>query len=452
MKKRIFIGTFSACLAICMSSLFIVLIMLYNYYSGLYENEIRQNARYISIGVNTAGDKYLENNVFKTGDRITLIASDGSIKYDNKVNYEKMDNHKDREEFQEAIKTGEGESLRYSNTLSERTYYYALLLNNGDVLRVSGTQYTPLTLFLNMLQPILIIVILSLIFSSVAAGIVSRKIVKPINEIDVNNPDKNEGYEELNPLIDKLIAQKEQINLQMKELEEEHEQQDRMRREFTANVSHELKTPLTSISGFAEIIRDGLVKPQDIERFAGNIYDEAGRLITLVGDIIKISEFDEQNPQSITEKVDLYDIADSVAGSLKTVADKRGITINTQLEHCEMIGAEQILYEMIYNICDNAIKYNKDGGKVDITLQNLGDKAVLSVADSGIGIPAEDLDRVFERFYRVNKSHSKEIGGTGLGLSIVKHAALFHNAQIKIESELGVGTKIAVTFKTMRND
>lgn len=237
-----------------------------------------------------------------------------------------------------------------------------------------------------------------------------------------------------------------ELTRQQSELQREYESQDRMRREFTANVSHELKTPLTSISGFAEIIKNGLVRQEDINRFAGNIYDEAQRLITLVGDIMKLSQLDEDAVPAQKELIDLYETAAAVISQLNSTAGKRGVTFKLEGEHVSVTGVEQIIDEIIYNLCDNAIKYNKENGYVTVRVYRSANGSVLSVSDTGIGIPSEDLERVFQRFYRVNKSHSKEIGGTGLGLSIVKHGAAYHDAEIRVESRLGEGTRISVIF------
>ena len=446
MRKRIFLGTFFASLCVCLASVIIILGALYNYYSEQYDGSIRETAGYLASGVNYSGSEFLENCTYDGKDRVTLISKSGEVLYDTVKQPSEMENHADREEFVKAQSEGVGESHRYSNTLSEKTYYYAIRLTGGDVLRVSGTQYTVLSLVLNMIQPLLLVMLVAVLLSYILAYAVSKRIVKPINEIDINNPTHIEGYEELTPLTDNLIRQKKQIDYQMKQLKTEHEAQDRMRREFTANVSHELKTPLTSISGFAEIMRDGLVKSEDIPRFAGKIYDEAGRLITLVGDIIKISRLDEESATIEKAKLNLNAVCGGVVNDLSQIAKKHNITMTYNGADAYIFGSEQIVYEMIYNICDNAIKYNKEYGSVDVTLKTEGELAVVTVADTGIGIPQNEIDHVFERFYRVNKSHSKEIGGTGLGLSIVKHAALFHDAKISIDSKLGEGTTISAVF------
>lgn len=276
--------------------------------------------------------------------------------------------------------------------------------------------------------------------------LVTKSIVEPINNLDIENPDSAELTQEFTPIIDKIKSQNTRIVNQMEELNNEHKQRDKLRREFTANVSHELKTPLTSISGYAEIIRDGIAKPEDTVRFAGKIYDESQRLITLVSDIIKLSRLEESDIEIKHESIDLYACCESVIARLEAIAKKRNINFSLFGEHCSITGVHHIIDEMIYNLCDNAVKYNKDNGQVNISIKQYVDGVELSVQDTGIGIPKEEISRVFERFYRVNKSHSKEIGGTGLGLSIVKHGALYHNASISVDSNLGVGTNIKILF------
>lgn len=447
MRKRIFIGTFLASLAVCGASLCVILGALYGYYSKLYDDEIASAATYISEGIELSGMQYLQKSENFGNKRVTLIAADGSVIFDSMTDPEKMENHADREEFIEAKSSGRGTAARLSQTLSQRTYYYAVLLDDGSVLRVGGTQHTPLSLLLNMIQPLLIVLIVAVALSYLLAAYVSKKIIRPINAIDFDAPEHIEGYGELDPLVDNLQRKNEQIERHIAEIHAAHESQDRMRREFTANVSHELKTPLTSISGFAEIIRDGLVKPEDIPRFAGNIYSEAGRLITLVEDIIKVSRLEECPRDMEMSNVDLYEQCEIAVSRLRQAAERRGITLSLTGERLCVFGSEQIIGEMIENVCDNAVKYNVDGGRVDVSVTRCEGGAEVAVRDTGIGIPPEDIDHVFERFYRVNKSHSKEIGGTGLGLSIVKHGALFHGATVSIASEPDRGTEICIRFR-----
>lgn len=294
--------------------------------------------------------------------------------------------------------------------------------------------------------------VLGILLVALVALIVSKWLAKGIseelNKIDWDKPQRSEVSGEFTTLIEQIDKKNEQIEIQMSELKKEHDSRDRMRREFTANVSHELKTPLTSISGFAEIIRDGLVKrEEDINRFAGNIYDEAQRLITLVEDIIKLSQLDEEALTVKWENVDLYESCKFVLEHLRPVAQMRGIELELWGESTVIYGVSQIVEEIIFNLCDNAVKYNRERGYVKVTIDKFTDRIEVSVRDNGIGISTEEQERVFERFYRVNKSHSKDIGGTGLGLSIVKHGVAFLNAEYHIESALGEGTKIKITFK-----
>lgn len=301
--------------------------------------------------------------------------------------------------------------------------------------------------FVSLIYGILIVIAISIVFSIILTHKISTSVLKPINDIDISGPDEKNIHPELVPLAKRINAQNRQIQEQLTRLKDEHENQNRMRREFTANVSHELKTPLTSISGYAEIMRDGFAKPEDISRFSGKIYDETQRLITLVGDIINLSRLDEKEIETEKTDVDLYEVASSTIAILSPVAEKRGIILNLNGTHEVIRGVKPIIEEITYNLCDNAIKYNKDNGSINVTINGNVDNVELSVEDTGIGIPKEELDRVFERFYRVDKSHSKEIGGTGLGLSIVKHGVLYHNGEIKITSEIDKGTKITIKLK-----
>ena len=293
---------------------------------------------------------------------------------------------------------------------------------------------------------VLLMFALSIAISLVLSFWISKIIENSINEINIENPDKESVKPEFLPFVNRLIAQNEQIVKQMEEIKAEHESKDEMRKEFTANVSHELKTPLTSISGYAEIIKTGIAKPDDVTRFSGKIYDESQRLIRLVGDIINLSKLESSQVAHQTEKIDLFEVCEDIITHLEQSAEKKNITMLVSGERSVINGVRQIVEEMIYNICDNAIKYNVENGSVNINIKQYIDGVELSVSDTGIGIPKEDLDRVFERFYRVDKSHSKEIGGTGLGLSIVKHGANFHNASLTIESEVNKGTTVRVIF------
>lgn len=297
-----------------------------------------------------------------------------------------------------------------------------------------------------MLFPAACVLTVVFVLSFVVANRVSDNLLKPINQLDVSSPLARDTYPELAPLVQKINAQNKELYGKMTELREEHEKQDRMRREFTANVSHELKTPLTSISGYAEIIRDGIAQQEDVKRFAGKIYDEASRLVTLVGDIIRLSQLDDREIEAKKEEINLYRMCEEMAGNLSEPAAKRNLTVTLTGTEETVYGVEQIIGEMVYNLIDNAVKYNRDGGSVNISVTSEEPGTLLTVSDTGIGIAKADLPRIFERFYRVDKSHSKEVGGTGLGLSIVKHGASYHGATVDVESELGKGTTVRVHF------
>ena len=523
--------------------------ILYRNFDGQMRKELSKEAAYLTYGVEQQGTDYLKNVKDKSS-RITYINKDGTVLFDNKADADEMQNHKNRTEFQKAEKYGAGECSRYSDTLSEKTIYYALRLKDGTVLRVSGTQDSVLALVENLLLPLCGLLFLMLILSGIMASVISKRIVKPVNELDLEHPEENKIYEELFPLLGKIHKQNRQIQKQLELAKQQQEEfslitenmqeglividrytmilsanssawnlfrvdkvcqgesvycldraedfrhaieqvlsgehaelilklngsdiqlianpvvrgqktegavillvnvtekleRENLRREFSANVSHELKTPLTSISGYAEIMMNGLVKSEDMQGFSERIYKEASRMITLVGDIIKLSKLDEGSVELEKENVDLYQMTREIVSRLALQAEKHRIQVEVVGEHVECFGIRQILDEMIYNICENAIKYNKENGKVNIWVGNTLNGKKVIVQDTGIGIPKEHQDRIFERFYRVDKSHSRETGGTGLGLSIVKHGALLHNAEIHVESEEGKGTKMELIF------
>lgn len=416
-------------------------------FSSRYNDQTRKAAIYISQGMEEAGMDYLRDLPLQNDQRITLIAQDGTVLFDNTTDPAVMENHREREEVQEAFAEGTGESTRYSDTLSKKTYYYAVLLSNGDVVRVATTQNAAWTLMFATLQPILIVVLVAMILSGVMASGIAKKIIRPINSIDLDHPRTGECYDELKPFLERIEAQNKQIKKQMHQIEIEHERRENLRKEFTANVSHELKTPLTSISGFAEIIKNGIAKPEDVKRFAGNIYDEAQRLSNMVGDIIKLSQLDEGGGAMQREPIDLYEVACSVKSALASVAQKMHVDVCVKGEHVVIDAVSQVVDEIVYNLCENAIKYNIEGGSVVMCVQEDALSVRFIVQDTGIGIAPDEIERVAERFYRVNKSHSKEVAGTGLGLSIVKHGAAFLGAQMQIESEVGKGTKVSILFE-----
>ena len=548
MTKRIFRATLLVGVAVLIASLTLVMGALYSYFGRVQESQLRDELSLAAVGVEQNGMDYLrklESDQY----RITWLCADGAVLYDTRADAESMENHAQRQEVQQALATGEGESSRYSDTLLQKTVYYAKRLPDGTVLRLSAIRVTTGVLVLNMLQPILLVLAVALILSGVLASRLARRITEPLNRLDLEHPLENDTYEELAPLLRRMEHQRRQIDRQMDELRrrsEEFEQitgsmseglvlldeagvilsinpaarrlldaaencvgqdlltvdrdvalsdalrqaaeqghsefrgqrngreyqfdvtriqsegrtagtvllvfdvterafAERNRREFTANVSHELKTPLQGIIGSAELLENGLVKQEDVPRFIGHIRSEAQRLVTLIGDIILLSELDEGEPMP-AEPVELLALAREAAESLQSAAAARNVTITVEGEPVELTGVRRLLYEIIFNLCDNAIKYNTDGGRVQVTVTKENETAAVTVRDTGIGIPPDQQDRVFERFYRVDKSHSKASGGTGLGLSIVKHAVQYHHGTIHLQSEVGKGTEIRVTF------
>ena len=549
LTKKIFKSTMLVCALVLAVGLAAVMGILYNDFDGQMREELSKEALYLAYGVEQQGTDYLKNIKDKNS-RITYIDQDGTVLYDNKADAAEMENHSDRKEFQKAEKYGAGESARYSDTLSEKTIYYAKRLKNGTVLRVSGTQDSVFALVENLVFPLVLVLFLMLILSGIMASVISKRIVKPVNELDLEHPEENQIYEELSPLLSKIHRQNREIQNQLELAKQqqaefslitenmqeglividkytmilsanssawslfrvdkvsqgesvycldraedfrhaiehvlggEHAElvlklngndiqlianpvvrgektegavillvdvtekleRENLRREFSANVSHELKTPLTSISGFAEIIQNGFVQEQDIPKFAGRIYKEAQRLLQLVEDVIQISQLDEEKTPYIWEPVDIYQVCKNTFDSLKEKAQQMNVHLYICGESMKIEAVRTLLEEAVYNICDNAIKYNRSDGNVSIFLTQTAQEAQIVVKDTGIGIPAEDQDRVFERFYRVDKSHSKEIGGTGLGLSIVKHAVSTLQGRITLRSEEGSGTEITMRF------
>ena len=549
MTAKLFRTSMAVAVSVMVLSIALFMGMLYQYFSDQMMAELESETWLVSRGVELDGMDYL--NGLHTTSRVTWVAADGTVLYDNEADASTMENHADREEIREALTSETGTAQRFSSTLSEQTLYVTQRLSDGTVIRLASAQKTVGLLLISMIQPILIILVLSLLLSAVLASRLSKGLIKPILSLDLEHPEDCETYDELTPLLSRLKRQNDTIQQQMNLLKQrqtefaaltdnmsegfllldrqghvlshnsgalrllgveepegevnvlvlnreepfrqavdealsgkrsqqmlhlngryckllanpvladgkpagavlvlldvtEQEQRDELRREFTANVSHELKTPLTSISGIAEIMQSGMVKPEDIQSFAGDIYQEAQRLIALVEDIIRLSRLDEGAESLEREPVNLLSVAQDVARRLDSAAQKAGVTLKVMGLSVEVRGIPSVLDEMVYNLCDNAIKYNHPGGTVNVTVAPADDgSAEVTVEDTGIGIPVEDQSRVFERFYRVDKSHSKEIGGTGLGLSIVKHGASLHGAQIHMDSQVGRGTSVQLLF------
>ena len=544
MTKRIFKSIILASVIVLLVSGGLTMGVLYNHFGNQLEEELRTEAEFLSIAVEDEGMSAFDS-LPADSERITYIDTDGTVLYDNRSKTDDMENHLDREEIQEAMEKGSGMAVRESDTLSQRTLYYAIRLNDGTVLRVSSTQYSLTGLLGGMIQPLLIILIVMLILAGFLASRLAKNIVNPLNQLDLDHPEENQTYEEVAPLLTKINRQQKSLQAEITQAKRQQEEfsiitdnmeegflvidshtevlsynssalkllgareqdarqsvlalnrsesfqktvervlggqhvisnqefqgitcqvaanpvfQDgkvtgavilildvtekmkgeQMRREFTANVSHELKTPLTSISGFAEIISDGFVKPEDTKKFAGRIFKEAQRLITLVNDVIKISQLDEGKLPYEKEEVDLYQAVRETFLRIEDHAKAEGVHLYLYGPHIKTNTVKTILDEIIYNLCDNGVKYNKKGGSLTVTISQEGEQPVITVEDTGIGIFEEDQKRIFERFYRVDKSHSKAIGGTGLGLSIVKHGSMFLGADMKVESTLGEGSK-----------
>ncbi len=410
--------------------------LVYRQTAGILEDELAQEAEYIKMAVEISGESYLnEMDTAQENTRITLISESGDVLYDSGQDGVTFENHKNRPEIEEAFEYGKGEDIRESDTLGQEMVYYALRLSDGTVLRVSKSMNTIFHTAMRMLPAMGIIGIVIVIIAVWMSGNQALKLIRPVNTLNLEQPLKNDIYTELTPLLTRIDEQNRQ-----------KEATARMRKEFSANVSHELKTPLTSISGYAEIMKSGLVRKEDMPVFSERIYNEASRLITLVEDLIQLSRLDEGAVEPEKEEVDLYLLAREVLSRLAPVADAGNIHLQITGEKVMYRGIRQVLDEMIYNICENAIKYNQKGGEVKVWVGSTLQGAKMIVADTGIGIPKEDQERIFERFYRVDKSHSKATGGTGLGLSIVKHGALLHNIEIRVESEVGTGTKIELIF------
>ena len=431
-RKSMYLVIFLS-LAICYG---LIVVVVYRQTLESAKMELAQEAEYVVASLQIAGEEYLQKiDEVQLETRVTYIGADGEVLYDSGKDETTLENHRNRKEVKDALTYGSGADVRRSDTLGESLYYYAIRMEDGNVLRVARNLGNIWHMALGILPQMLLIGAVMTGFAWILANRQAAKLIRPVNELNLEEPLENNVYEELQPLLERLDTQNK-----------EKEKVERMRREFSANVSHELKTPLTSISGYAEIMKEGIARPEDTKKFAERIYNEASRMITLVEDIIKLSKLDEGEFETEKETVDIYQMTREIISRLAMPASRKHIHFELVGESVMVEGIPQILQEMIYNLCENAIKYNVENGKVFIWIgQTLNGKKMI-IEDTGIGIPKEHQDRIFERFYRVDKSHSRETGGTGLGLSIVKHGAILHGAKITLESEAGRGTRIELTF------
>ena len=442
MKRRIFIGSFFTAVSVILLCMLISAIIFSTYYTNNQKEQLEKEFSYLSHMMDEHGTDHIR--ALATSDRIAVVSKDGEfiIRGSDADLWE--EDFTERKEFEDA--EAEEQILSRYLTATKKQLCIYKETSDGNILCLYDTTHTFVSLLITLCPYIGAILIITAIVSLILSRRISISILKPVWNLDLQNPDSTDIYPELLPLVDKINSQNEKITAHLTELENQHESQDKMRREFTANVSHELKTPLTSISGYAEIMRDGLVQGEDVKKFSGKIFDESQRMINLVGDIIKLSQLDEKDITVKMERINLLECAKAVVYSLEHQAGKKNITITVEGDEAYINGAEVIIEEIIHNLCENAIKYNKENGRVDVLIKQCIDGVEFSVTDTGIGIPKADLERVFERFYRVDKSHSKEIGGTGLGLSIVKHGAMFHNASVSIDSKLSKGTTVRILF------
>jgi len=435
MKDRVQRGIMLSLFFVVLVLYFSMVVFVYQQDLSLMKFEVRQEAKYIRTAINISGTQYLERlDSVDKNTRITRIDKDGNVLYDSKGRKE-LENHKYRKEVREALEKKQGEDIRKSFTLKKDMYYYALLTDDGSIIRVSRTMYNMQSIAMDMLPIMSVVFVFMLFLSWIIAKWQTKRIIDPINNINLDKPLEMIAYPELEPL---LIA-----------IDQQNKEKDaiaNMRKEFSANVSHELKTPLTSISGYAEIMKNGMVKEKDIKNFSERIYKEASRLIKLVNDIINISKLDEGYVSIEKENVDLFGLVSEISTRLSKQAHDKKVRMIIEGESVNFFGVRQILDEMVYNIVENAIKYNRESGSVRIWVGDTLNGAKICIRDTGIGIPEEELDRIFERFYRVDKSHSRDIGGTGLGLSIVKHGAMIHGASVSVDSKLGEGTAFEIKF------
>ena len=444
MNKKIFHAILLVAVVVFLASLMFIMGITYDYFTQLQRNQLRAETQLAAKGVSMSGRAYFAD-LQVSSYRVTWIAPDGTVLYDSQADTSRMENHLAREEVQEAFDSGYGESSHYSNTLADKQLYAAQRLPDGTVLRLSIVQMSMWMLLLSFARPICIVVCIALVLSMLLASSLARRIVEPINEIDLDQPERYYGqpeYAEVEPLLRRIASQQEQLKRDNAQIEKA----SLIRQEFTANVSHELKTPLHAISGYAELLENGMVRPEDVKPFAGKIRAESARMTSLVEDIIDLTKLDNGGAEMTWEDCDLYRIAENAVDSLMTTAEAEKVSLNLSGSHAVVYGVPQQLYSIVYNLCDNAIKYHTAEGKVWIRVSQDASGVTLQVQDNGIGIPEDCQDRIFERFYRVDKSRSKAAGGTGLGLSIVKHAVLIHKAYIQVRSKPGVGSEFTVFF------
>lgn len=437
---KIFINTFLLGILICFFCVFMYVSNMYKYFEKQIFKELETESLFFEKVILSQNIEQLFS--INTKNRISIIHSDGTVFFDNAADISTLDNHANRQEFAQAKINGVAKHSRYSSTMTEKTLYFAKLLPNGDVLRISCEQHSIWVLVFEMRRILLLVILIAMAFSGISASWISKKIVEPINLIDLENPEKTEVYEELKSFTKRIAAENY-----------EKQQRELFRQQFSANVSHELKTPLTSISGFAEILKKGGTDEQLTQDFASTIYNESQRMISLVNDIIKLSRLDEKAIHLEKELLSLKKICQDTIKVLSPSTRIKNISLNLTGDNGLINGVQPVIYEMIYNLIDNAIKYNKENGIVEIFIQNKteSNRVILTVKDNGIGIPENERERIFERFYRVDKSRSKNLGGTGLGLSIVKHAAKYHNAQILLNSEVEKGSTFTVIFDAAKN-
>ena len=419
--------------------------VMYDKFNSEMKKGVRDEVEYVKVGMEEAGENYLNDNVGQaTNTRITLTDAEGNVLYDSEADASRLPNHSNRPEFIQAMENGYGEVVRYSETLSSQTFYYAVKLEDGKILRLAKTTDSVFHTLVSSFAWLGILMVLIILIEIILVQRQTKNLIKPINNLDLEHPLDNVCYEELRPLLVRVDQQNLQIACQLEELKKT----EAVRREFSANVSHELKTPLMSISGYAELMMNGMVRPENIADFSGRIYKEANRLGNLVADIIQLSRLDEQQDEVVSmESVELNELAEDVVNNLQDQAHKKNISLRYYGHPVTVQGVRHVLYEMLYNIADNAVRYTNPGGHIYIYAgKNRDGKAYYRVEDDGIGIPKSEQKRIFERFYRVDKSHSRQTGGTGLGLSIVKHGATLHHAQIHVDSDLGKGTKMELLF------